>query len=109
MGKAGVTRSGDVLDFNTERARLTREQADAMEIKNKLARGVYGSVDVLEAVLADVAMQIKSILDSIPIRIKNSLPTLRAKEVEILKRELVRAGNAMADCRPDFGRVSAQD
>ena len=39
---------------------------------------------------------------ALPKRIKNSMPSLRAREMKILERELVKAGNAIAEIEVKF-------
>jgi phage terminase Nu1 subunit (DNA packaging protein) len=84
----------------SERERLDRVRADGQELQNLIARGQYAPLSVLENSLSDVASQIRSILSALPKRLKASLPSLRARELDLIKREVVAAQNAMAAVRP---------
>jgi phage terminase Nu1 subunit (DNA packaging protein) len=77
-----------------EKSRLDRLRADKVEFELQIQRGEYAPIQSLKFAVGDMAGQIKSILDSVPKQVKNSLPSLRAKEIKILERELVKAQNA---------------
>jgi phage terminase Nu1 subunit (DNA packaging protein) len=79
---------------------LDKVRADGQELQNPIARGQYAPLSVLEKSLSDVASQIRSILSALPKRLKASLPSLWARELDLIKREIVAAQNAMAAVGP---------
>ena len=85
-----------------EKSRLDRLRADQVEFDLQIKRGQYAPIEALKYAVGDMASQVKSILDAIPKQIKNSLPSLRAKEIKILERELVKSQNAASKIQVVF-------
>lgn len=82
------------LDY--ERLRLTRAQADNMEIKNQIARAEVAPIDLIEKVISKAAAEAAGILDSLPLTIKRKHPELDTQIIESIKRQTVKAMNAIA-------------
>jgi phage terminase Nu1 subunit (DNA packaging protein) len=89
-------------EFTNHRERLVKANADRAEMENDLMRGDSVPTDAVKFAIADFASQVKSTFESIPKRIKHSLPSLRAREMKILEREIVKAQNATSDIRVAF-------
>jgi len=109
VGKLTVNENGDLVDYEAERARLTKEQADGQSLKNAVTRRELAPVDMLEYALSNISEQVNSILESIPLKVKNRLPTLTAAEVEIIGREIIKAQNAASKVQLDFDRLEDFD
>ena len=92
-----VEKEASVVDFQKERARHEKAKADAQELKNDIEMSRVSDVIVIAEVLASIGSQIVSILNAIPANIKNRVPKLTNSEIEIIKREIVKAQNAAAD------------
>ena len=92
-------------DLRNEKLRLTRAQADNMEIKNEIARGEVAPIELLTHAISNGATQIAAILGSAPLNIKRQIPKLSANEIETIKREIVKAQNAAAHITIDFDAV----
>ncbi len=58
--------SKGVLDLSAERARLAKEQADAQELKNALARGEYVPGDQIESTAVAVLSGVRTRLLAVP-------------------------------------------
>jgi phage terminase Nu1 subunit (DNA packaging protein) len=99
---ARVLEDGAVLDLNNERARLASAQADKTEMDNQIKRGEYAPIEALEFAVADFASQGASIIQGLPIKIKHSMPSLRARQMKILDRELTRLRTALAGIQVRF-------
>ena len=84
-------------DTNAERARLLRAQSEKLERENRIADGEVAPVEVLTAALADVLSQMVAILESIPMNIKRAVPALSARDIEMIKKEIVKCRNLAAD------------
>ena len=82
------------LDY--ERYRLTKAQADNMELKNEIARGKTAPVEILQTVLAKVAGEAAGEIDSIPLNVKRKHPQLDGQVIEDIKRHCVKAQNAVS-------------
>lgn len=94
-----------------EKERLDRVRADQVEFDLAVKRREYAPISVLQFAIADFSGQLKSALEGIPKRIKNSLPSLRAREIQILEREITKMQNAASEIQIDFDIVdpSAKD
>ena len=92
----GDPSASDSRELTRERVRLAREQADATALKNAQARRELAPVALLAWVLGKVGGQIAAILETIPGNVKRRVPQLSAAQVELIKREVVKAQNAAA-------------
>ena len=79
-----------------ERLRLTKEQADNLELKNELARAKVVPIDLFTAVLSKIAAEIAGILDTLPLQIKRKHPDFDSQAIDYIKWHLVKAQNAIA-------------
>ena len=84
------------LDF--ERLRLTRAQADNMEIKNEVAKGKTAPIEIIQVVLSRISGEAAGELDGIPLSIKRKHPDISNQMIEDIKRHCVKAQNAIAEC-----------
>ena len=72
-------------------------RADKVEHELAIARNEVAPVYILESALAKVCEQINSILDSIPLNIKKRVPKLNARDVETIRRAIVKGQNAASE------------
>lgn len=84
----------DTIDY--QRFRLTREQADAQQIKNEQARARLVPIDLLTAILSKVAGEWAGLGDTLPLAIKRKHPELDSAVIENIKWECVKMQNAVA-------------
>lgn len=82
------------IDF--ERYRLTKAQADAQELKNEINRQEVVPTDFATFALSSVAAEASGILDSLPLNLLRKHPELSRVQQENIKRELVKAQNALS-------------
>lgn len=95
----------DASELERERIRLTRAQAENLELKNEIARSEVAPIELLTHAVSNGATQIAAILGSAPLNIKRQIPRLTATEIETIKREIVKAQNAAAHITIDFDAV----
>lgn len=88
-----------------ERLRLTRAQAENMEIKNEIARGKIAPIEIIQVVLSRTSGEAAGELDGIPLDIKRKHPTLNNQIIEDIKRRCVKAQNAIARCEDILDEV----
>jgi len=100
-----IDEDGSVLDLEHERARLAKEQADKIARENAVRDGELAPIEALVFALSDVSVQQVAILEGLPKRIKASMTSLRAREIKILEREIIKARNAIAEIQVDFNSV----
>ncbi len=81
----------------SESERLDRLRADQLELDLSIRRGEYAPYAIIEHALADVSGQVRAILEAIPNQLKKRNRTLKARELRIVKSELTKAQNAIAD------------
>lgn len=97
----------DDIDYERERARLTREQADHTALKNAQLRRESAPIAVIEWTLGRVLAQAAATLDAIPVKVKRRLPKLSAAEIEIIKREIAKVRNLAARVQVDIDEYRA--
>ncbi len=76
-----------VLTLTGERARLSRAQAEAVEMKNAVARAELVPAADVERAWGDVLRQVRARILAVPSRLRQSL-TLAPADVELIDREL---------------------
>jgi terminase small subunit / prophage DNA-packing protein len=79
-----------------ERYRLTRAQADNMELKNEIAKGKTAPIEIIQIVLSKVAGEAAGEIDSIPLNVRRKHPQLDNQIIEDIKRHCVKAQNAVS-------------
>lgn len=82
-----------------ERARLAAEQADRVAMDNAVRRAELAPRGTLEATLADASRQVVAILDGVPAQVKRASAGIKARELDVVKREIDKARAAIADIR----------
>lgn len=87
---------GDPESIEYQRLRLTKEQADNLELKNEMARAKVIPIDLFTEILSRVAGEIAGIIDTLPLQIKRKHPGLETAVIEGIKWQCVKAQNAMA-------------
>ncbi len=90
----------DLGEANTpqvEMARYNKIRADRGEFDLSVAKGEVCELALLELALAKVAKLINSILDSLPLRLKKRMPKLNAKDIEYIRRVIVKVQNEVSE------------
>lgn len=90
------------LEAEKERMLLIRAQREGQELKNAQTRRELAPVAMIEWALGKVGGQISALLESIPLRVKKMVPRLQAAEIELIKREVVKAQNLASRVTVDF-------
>lgn len=72
------------------------------ELKEQQLRGELAPVEELTRALGMLASQVSAILETIPGKLKRSLPQLTATDLDVVKREIVKCMNACADISLDI-------
>lgn len=101
--------AGRDAELARERARLAREQADRIAMKNAIDRREYAPIAVIEETLADVGRQIAVQLDAIPVQLKREHSALTAEDFELVTREIAKIRNLAAEIRPSFTYVDGDE
>lgn len=87
--------AGGELDLAQERALLARSQREGQDIKNKVALGTYGQIDLLNDVLATASQAVVDRLDQIPAGLRRVCPDLPQAARDAVMAEIASARNEM--------------
>lgn len=88
---------------------LRNEQAEKLRLENALARKESAPVALIDFVLSNIGGQIAALFEAIPAKLKRLVPKLTASELEIVKRELVKAQNVAAQAKVNWDEYDAAD
>lgn len=99
---------GELLDFERERARLTREQADNQALKNTRARNELMPVDVVRWALRETGRQIGQIIGRLPAKIAKRVELVPAG-VECVRLEVKKAQAVAANLEHTLDDFAADD
>lgn len=80
---------------------MLAERIETQKLKNAGLRQRLGPISIINDLLAKCASSINAILDSLALTMKRKIPRLTAKEVEIVRAEVAKAQNAIADVEVD--------
>lgn len=98
---AGSSGDNDYIDPVYEKARLDRERANEVSMRNALKNQEIAEVGLIQDVLQSVAEQIASIFDALESKLK--LHTgLEQREIDVLMTEVADARAAISDIQYDF-------
>jgi phage terminase Nu1 subunit (DNA packaging protein) len=99
----------DPLDYNRERCRLVKAQADSQELKNAQRRREVADVQLLTWALAKTCGAVVATLDTLPSKLKRSMPSLTASEIEVARREIAYCCNQIAKTEIDWSDAPKVD
>jgi len=77
--------------------RLNNLKSDKIEFDLDKDKGLTGDISMLEVALVNVAKLINSVLDSLPLRLKKRTPKLNAKDIEYIRRVIVKLQNEISE------------
>ncbi len=89
-------------DLTEERARLSFHQANGQEMKNQVLRKELAPLLLMELAISKWSDQAKSLLGATPLKVKKLLPKMKASEIEIIKREIIKVQNAISKIQLDW-------
>ncbi|MCR9279971.1 MAG: hypothetical protein NXH85_18585 [Pseudomonadaceae bacterium] len=95
---AGVTQSGVADDIAAEKLKKLR-------IENARLTRELVPVDVLELYARKLGSTVKDGLDALVGNVKKRLPHLRSSELQMIRQEIAKTSNAIADFNPDHERA----
>jgi len=100
---------GNDTSINDERYRLLKAQADSQEQKNLVERSELLPVDYIRQIAARVAVQLSSILDTMPARLKRIQPSLNNQAIDVIKADLIEMQVIMSDMQEVVDQVFAEN
>lgn len=84
-------------ELSRERARLAREQADGVAMKNALMRREFAPIAMLETALARVSRQIAAVLEALPTKLRRRVTHLTAEDMKAIEDEIAVIRNLARD------------
>ncbi|WP_169792295.1 terminase small subunit [Pseudohongiella spirulinae] len=96
-------------DYDAQRTRLTKEQADKLEMENAVTRREQAPVELLEWALAELSQRISAILGAVPSKIKKRVPSLTSTEMTNINREIIKAQNAASKVELPWDKLPGFD
>ena len=90
----------ETLDLTMERARKERAMADKTEFDLSILKKEYVHISHVERILERFAAQAAAAFDAVAAKIKNRLPHLSQRDIDVVKKELAGTRNAVAELRP---------
>lgn len=93
-----------VLDLTAERARLAKEQADAVSLKNAASRRELVPAVDIERGWTTVCRRVRNAMLAVPSRVRQSLPHLTAYDGSVIDREI---RDALSELGNDDGNREA--
>lgn len=109
-GKGALDEDGQLINFEAERARLTREQADKVAMENEVRRGRLVDAEHVAGLWANTLTNVKNRLLGIPTR---AAPLVIGRKTavearEVIKRFIVEALNELSAADPTTDPSSTQ-
>lgn len=75
----------------------TRERAEGQRLKNAQMRRELAPIEMVTWAIAQIGSEISAALETIPGKVKRAVPKLTSSEVQMVKREIVKAQNVAAE------------
>lgn len=99
----------DPIDFDRERARLVKAQADQVELKNAITRREVARVELLTFAAADAGQRIAAVLGTVKGRIKRAMPSLNNQALHEIEQLVVECQNAASQIQIDWSDAPEGD
>src|SRR5690606_6443110 len=99
----------DDEDYEAQRTRLTKAQADAQEMKNEVTRREQAPVRLLALALENLSTRVVAVLQAIPSTVKTRIPHLTATEINQISREIIKAQNAASKLDLSWDQLEGLD
>lgn len=93
--------SGNVIDYNVERARKIKEEADALERKRLIDEKKQIDRDEYSTLISEAIQVQKRELAALPLTLQRMVPGMSAKAIEQITKACARSHNAVLDLQID--------
>lgn len=99
----------DPIDYQHERARLTKAQADREELKVRAMRRELADVRLLSFAVANFGAQASAVFETLPGRIKRLHPDLSSADIQSIRAEIVYVQNLASRIELDWEQAPELD
>lgn len=103
-----TTESGEVIDFNEQRARKTKLEADALELKNAQEVGKYRDISEVTAEIQDAARITATVLNNLKLNIARLAPELPNRALDAIEKESAKALMAICELDESYKQIEAE-
>ena len=93
---------GDDLNPVIEKAKLDREKRIGQELANDEKMGNVFPTAAAGFVWAKAGAEMSAVLESLPAKLKRSMPKMTATQLNVIKKEIAKACNTAADVADKF-------
>jgi phage terminase Nu1 subunit (DNA packaging protein) len=107
-----VGTTGETGTPQQEKARLDKLRADEVEHRLDISKRAVAPLHILENTLNHVSEMINAVLDSLPLKLKKRCPNLSGRDIEMVRREIVKLSNSMSTIQLDekaFRKITEKD
>ena len=95
--RASSEEGKDTATIEGAKLQEIKERTEKLAIENAIKRKDYAKVETLEAALSKMCSQISSVLDSIPVKVKRRCPKLKANDIAVIKKEIIKCQNLASE------------
>ena len=105
-----VTYDGDgkVIDFNEQRARKTKLEADKIEFQNKIDTGKYRLIEEVTGEMQDAVRVSASVLNNLKLNIARLAPELPNRALDAIEKESAKALTAIIELDENYKAIEAE-
>lgn len=97
-----VDHNGEVLNFNMEKARKVRAEADLLELRSKEASGKFIAVEDVKADISEAVGICAKILGSLSIQLARIAPELPNRALDLIEKEQAKMLTAICDLDKNY-------
>lgn len=99
---------GTVIDFNEQRARKTKLEADALQLKNEIETGKYLELSTVSADIEDAVTVVSRILNDLKLNISRHAPEMPNRALDLIEKECAKALTAVCDLDEGYSEATRQ-
>lgn len=100
--------TGQVIDFDKERARKTKAEADRIEFQNKIDVGKYREISEVSAEMQDAARVTATVLNDLKLTIARLAPELPNRALDAIEKESKKALTAIIELNDNYKTIEAE-
>ena len=99
---------GEIIDFNEQRARKTKLEADALELVNQTKAGRFKEISEVTADIDDAMAVVSRILGDLKLNIGRHAPQLPNRALDLIEKECAKALTAICELDETYQEAEAE-
>ena len=100
--------SGQVIDFNEQRARKTKLEADKIEFQNQIDTGKYRLIEEVTGEMQDAVRVSASVLNNLKLNVARLAPELPNRALDAIEKESAKALTAIIELDENYQAIEAE-